>query len=64
MTENKKSQTGGNEADNARREREKSTDENKSGSQDTRPDKDAEEAIRHEGAERAANAAIANKPVG
>jgi hypothetical protein len=58
MTENKKSKTGGNDSDSARRERENLTGENKSGTQDKRPDKHAEDGIKQEGAERAASAAI------
>jgi hypothetical protein len=64
MPRNPKSEAGGNEADNARREREKLTDEKKSGTQEKRPDEHADEAIKNESAERAANAAIAHKPAG
>lgn len=64
MSDNKKSETGGNDADNARRERERLTDDKKSGTNEKRPDKNAEDGIRNEGAERAANAAIAHKPAG
>lgn len=64
MTENKKSEAGGNDADNARREREKLTDEKRSGTQEKRPDEHADDGIKNEGAERAANAAIAHRPVG
>lgn len=64
MTENTKSETGGNDADNARRQREKLTDDNKSGTQEKRPDEHAEDGIKQESGERAANAAIAHKPAG
>jgi hypothetical protein len=64
MPENRKDGTGGNDADNARREREKLTDQKKSGTQETRPDEHADDGIKHEGTERAANAAIAHRPVG
>lgn len=64
MVENRKSETGGNDADNARREREQLTGEKKSGTQEKRPDEHADDGIKQEGAERAANAAIAHKPAG
>lgn len=64
MPENRKSETGGNDADNARRERERLTDEQKSGTQEKRPDEHADEGIKQEGAERAANAAIVHRPAG
>lgn len=64
MTENRKSETGGNDADNARREREKLTDEKKAGTQEKRPDEHADEGIKQESAERAANAAIVHRPAG
>jgi hypothetical protein len=62
MTDNTKSETGGNAADSARRAREKLTDENKSGTQEKQPNKHAEEDLKHEGAERAASAAISKLP--
>jgi hypothetical protein len=63
MAENRKSETGGNDADNARRERERLTDETKSGTQEKRPDEHADESIKQESAERAASAAIISRPV-
>ena len=51
-------------ADTARRDREKALDGNKSGTQERRPNPDAEDDIRAEAAERAARAAVGHKPSG
>ena len=60
MTDEKKEHS----ADDARREREKALDQKKSGTQERRPNPDAEDDIRNEAADRAANAAIGHKPSG
>jgi len=64
MGDKEKNPVPGASADNARREREKSVSDGKSGTQEQQARKHAKDDIKGEGVDRASNAAMGHRPVG
>jgi hypothetical protein len=64
MANKEKNPVPGADADNARREREKSISDTKSGTQEREAQEHAKDDIKGEGVDRASNAAMSHRPAG